>query len=106
MDNDFNRYVKLKQLIPAEVGVRSYERQLKARIRDLPLPPETIDDLEPLILTGVERTDLRIPKNWIVNDNGVIFIKPDGGRQVATEFPMYVKTIIHNLRNFSENSFF
>ena len=93
-------YVKLRSIVPQTLGLRLYEKNVKAHLSSLPLrEPRGIsssggscDDsgLEPLVLTGAETAGFYVPVNWRVDDNGIFFIKIDGGEEYVANEPMFV----------------
>ena len=68
--NDTARYVKLKGHIPREVGVRTFEREVKRQIRE-EFANNTRKSVERLTLKGITVRGMLVPENWIVDDTGI-----------------------------------
>ena len=101
MQFDTVYYVKLREIVPQKLGLRLYEKQVKAHIKKLRgntmshfsfSNNSNVDaDLEPLVLTGVDTKGLLVPRNWRVDDSGITFIDSDGFEQQISSDPIFIK---------------
>ena len=89
-------YVKLRSIVPQTLGLRLYEKNVKAHLSSLPTKEITDNNNlmagEPLVLTGADTAGLIVPASWHVDDNGIFFIKLDGGEEYVATEPMFVNT--------------
>lgn len=68
--NDTAWYVKLKNHVPKEVGVRAFEREVQKQVK-AEFTNNTKTPVQRLALKGVSMPGMLVPENWIVDNTGI-----------------------------------
>lgn len=102
--NDTARYVKLKNHVPKEVGVRAFEREVQKQVK-AEFINNTKTPVQRLALKGVSTPGMLVPENWIVDNTGIRHMEMVFGELkpvlISTE-PLFVSSKLVNVDDGTE----